>query len=90
MFGTITDTANRSLFVNCVNVCKRILQAFFRDFKVLNRVMIIKLHYISLCPAIVRLGLSPEVTMNKEVCKVITYFSERKLQIMKNYISYNR
>lgn len=62
----------------------RILQASFRDFKVSNRVMIVKLNYISLGPAIVRLGMSPEVTINKEVCKVITYFRKRIIN-MKNY-----
>lgn len=36
--------------------------------------MVINLNYISLGPATVRLGMSPEVTINKEVCKVRTYF----------------
>lgn len=89
MFRTITDTANRSLFVSCVNVCNvlnRILQAFFRDFKVSNRVMVIKLNYISLGPAIVRLGLSPEVTTNKEVYKVIPYFRKSIINNEKLYM----
>lgn len=59
---------------------------FFRDFKVSNRVMVIKLNYISLGPAIVRLGLSPEITINKEVCMVITYFRNGIINNEKLYI----
>lgn len=65
---------------------KQNITSFFRDFKVSNRVMVIKLNYISLGPAIVRLGLSPEVTLNKEDCKVIKYFRKRIRNNEKLYI----